>query len=135
MTSVKAPRPKMLESISGKYVTGCGNLYVTVSFTGDGKPFEVFGILGKAGGCTKCIVEAVTRSITLGLRHGIDIGEFIMQLRGLSCPHPQWDNGVIRKSCIDALSTAMADIIKLQGGKDVTGKDTEERPVDSIEND
>jgi ribonucleoside-diphosphate reductase alpha chain len=62
-----------------------GDLYVTVNEDEQGKPFEVFATLGKAGGAAMADVEAIGRLISLALRSGIPIAEVIQQMRGISC--------------------------------------------------
>jgi len=81
-------RPVELEGKTARVKTGsCGNLYITVNVN-DGKPYEVLARLGKAGGCATCQNEALTRSITLGLKNGIPVKEYVDELRGLQCPGP-----------------------------------------------
>ena len=81
-------------------------MYVTIT-EHDGKPFEIFGTLGKAGGCSKCYAEAVTRCITLGLRYGIPASEFIKQLENIACPSPTLEDGIRVLSCPDAIAKVM----------------------------
>ena len=110
---VKKPRPTILHGNTDKLKTGCGNLYLTVNKL-DGKPFELLPIIGKAGGCEKCQMEAITRCITLGLRYGITIDEYIRQLKGISCPKPAFNGGKEGKvlSCPDAIATILEGYIK-----------------------
>jgi ribonucleoside-diphosphate reductase alpha chain len=51
----------------------------------DGRPFEVFCTLGKAGGAANADAEAIGRLMSLGLRSGISIRQVKDQLRGISC--------------------------------------------------
>lgn len=81
------PRPAILLGKTKKVKTGCGSLYVTVNRNGKG-PVEVLARLGHSGGCSACQNEALTRSITLGLKHGVPASEFVRQLRGTQCPSP-----------------------------------------------
>lgn len=104
----KAKRPKQLEETTIRMMTGCGKMYVTIT-ENDGKPFEVFVALGKAGQCTKCYTEAITRCITLGLRCGIPASEFVEQLEGLACPNPMIEDGIKVLSCPDAVAKAMKE--------------------------
>jgi ribonucleoside-diphosphate reductase alpha chain len=62
-----------------------GDLYVTVNEDDQGRPFEVFATLGKAGGAAMADVEAIGRLISLSLRSGITLADVIAQLRGISC--------------------------------------------------
>lgn len=84
---MKKERPKVLEGRTIKVKTGCGSLYVTVN-TNEGHPIELFARLGKAGGCSNSQNEALTRAISLGLRHGVPIEEYVKELKGLQCPNP-----------------------------------------------
>jgi ribonucleoside-diphosphate reductase alpha chain len=62
-----------------------GDLYVTVNEDEDGRPFEVFATLGKAGGAAMADAEALGRLISLALRSGIPLADISKQLRGISC--------------------------------------------------
>ena len=88
--------------------TGHGNMYVTVNFDSDtGKPFEVFGNLGKAGGCDSAQLEATSRMVSMALRSGIEADVIVKQLRGITCC-PVWDDGVQVKSVTDALALVLS---------------------------
>ena len=99
-------RPRQMHGITERLRTGHGNMYVTVNYDGEGVPFEVFGNLGKAGGCDSAQLEAITRLTTLCLRSGIDPGEIFAQLNGITCC-PAWDEGTQIKSSPDALALAL----------------------------
>ena len=90
-------------------MTGCGNLYVTVN--SDGKPLEVFATLGKNGGCTKCQNEALTRAISVGLRYGVPIQEYIDELKGIQCYNANmWPEEHRTLSCPDAVARALEEL-------------------------
>ena len=100
-------RPQTISGITERVRTGHGNMYVTINFDEGGMPFEVFGNLGKAGGCDSAQLEAISRLVSLALRSGIDPKVVIEQLRGITCC-PAWDEGVLVRSGPDAVALAMA---------------------------
>ncbi len=83
----KKPRPQTTEGMTVRVNTGCGKLYVTLNSV-DGKLFEVFAALGKAGSCAKTVMEGISRMVTLALRHDVPVEEIVKQLKGLRCPEP-----------------------------------------------
>lgn len=105
-------RPKVLTGETIKVKTGCGNLYVTVNVNED-KPVEVFAALGKAGGCSNCQNEALTRAISLGLKHGVSVKEFVDELKTLQCPNPNMfpkEERVL--SCADGIAKVLESYVK-----------------------
>lgn len=103
-------RPKKLEGQTVKIATGCGSIYVTVNMH-EGKVFEVFAKLGKSGGCNACQLEALTRSISLGLRAGIELEEYYDHLKDLLCISPSVSEGERIKSCPDAIAQVIKNFI------------------------
>ncbi|MCK4979015.1 MAG: ribonucleotide-diphosphate reductase subunit alpha, partial [Candidatus Delongbacteria bacterium] len=85
-------RPDVMEGKTYKVNTGEGTMYVTVN-TDEGKPFEVFASIGKAGGNAAAMSEAISRMVSLSLRAGVDINIIEKQLIGISGPAPVWHNG------------------------------------------
>lgn len=63
--------------------TPWGSIYVTLNFDGDG-PFEVFITFGKSGSELNAMTEALARVISIGLRSGCRLEDFIATLKGLS---------------------------------------------------
>ncbi|MCF4152413.1 ribonucleoside-diphosphate reductase [Dethiosulfovibrio sp. F2B] len=66
-----------------KDVTPWGSMYVTINYDSD-DPFEVFASLGKSGSEMKSMTEALSRVISIGLRSGGRLEDFISTLRGIS---------------------------------------------------
>ncbi|MCX5702284.1 MAG: TSCPD domain-containing protein, partial [Candidatus Omnitrophica bacterium] len=87
-----------------KVSTGCGNLYVTINIDEEGRPFELFTQMGKAGGCAASQLEALGRLVSLGFRSGIEVKSIIEQLRNIRCPSPSWEKGQRIFSCADAIA-------------------------------
>jgi len=106
-------RPRQIHGITERVRTGHGNMYVTVNMDADGLPFEVFGTMGKAGGCDAALLEAVSRLVSLALRAGIEPSEVTRQLRGITCC-PAWDDGVLVGSGPDAVALVLDNIINGQ---------------------
>ena len=75
----------MLRGRTVKMNSPLGDLYVTINEDEQGRPFEVFCTLGKAGGAAMADAEAIGRLISLALRSGIPITALRDQLRGISC--------------------------------------------------
>ena len=112
-------RPRQIHGITERVRTGHGNMYVTVNMDADGLPFEVFGAMGKAGGCDAALLEAVSRLVSLALRAGIDPSEVTRQLRGITCC-PAWDDGVLVGSGPDAVALVLDNIISGQNSSNGT---------------
>jgi len=102
----KAKRPRVVRGIVVKVATGCGSAYVTLTYL-QGKLFECFMHLGKAGGCPIAEGEALLRSISTSLRYGVPVEEFVEQLQGISCPSHAWDQGKHVRSCPDAVAMVL----------------------------
>jgi ribonucleoside-diphosphate reductase alpha chain len=99
-------RPHVVQGYTDKVHTGHGNGYITVNQV-DGKPFEMFTNMGKAGGCDSAMTEAVSRLVSTMLRAGFDPDIIVDQLSGITCC-PQWDNGVLIKSVPDGMAHVLA---------------------------
>ncbi len=111
------PRPEVVQGQTRVMTTGCGKLYVTINFDEHG-PFEVFGNMGKAGGCAASQTEALARMISLALRSGIPPEHIIKQLKGISCHMPAWEPGGGKiLSCADAFAKALERAIGKEGGQ------------------
>ena len=107
-SEVLAPRkrPQSIKGVTERVRTGHGNMYVTINFDEADTPFELFGNLGKAGGCDSAQLEAISRLVSLALRSGIEPATVIEQLRGITCC-PAWDEGTLVRSGPDAVALAL----------------------------
>jgi ribonucleoside-diphosphate reductase alpha chain len=99
-------RPEAAYGVTRKVITGCGSLYVTLN-SKDGKLFEVFTSLGKSGGCAAAQCEAIGRMVSLALRGGIEVGEIVKHLVGISCHAPAGFGPNKILSCSDAVAKAL----------------------------
>ena len=105
-THTSRDRPRQIQGITERVRTGHGNMYITINFDENQQPFEVFGTLGKAGGCDSAQLEAISRLVSLALRSGISPEEVIAQLKGITCC-PAWDDGTLVRSGPDAVALAL----------------------------
>ncbi len=103
------PRPDVTYGTTKKLKTGCGNLYVTINYDENGKPFELFSTMGKAGGCAASQSEAISRLISFTLRSGANLKEVIKQLKGITCHSIAWSKGGKILSCADAIANALEE--------------------------
>ena len=96
-----------------KDTTPWGSIYVTLNFDGS-KPFEVFITLGKSGSELKAMTEALSRVISIGLRSGCGLEDFIDTLKGLSGKE-YWmldsDENYITRSLPDAIALLLEKLI------------------------
>lgn len=99
-------RPQDMTGVTERIRTGHGTMYITINVDEEGKPFEVFTALGKAGGCDSAQLEAISRLVSLALRSGVDVKKVIEQIRGITCC-PAWDSGVLVRSAPDAVAMAL----------------------------
>ena len=106
----KHKRPAVLSGRTHRYKTGCGNIYITFNRRPcDGKIWEVFMKLGKAGGCSSSTNEMVGRILTRLARcpGGPDWSKVMLDLRGNLCHQPEHSNGEVVSSCSDAIGRAL----------------------------
>jgi len=123
------PRPEVVQGQTRVMSTGCGKLYITINFDERG-PFEVFGNMGKAGGCAASQTEALARMISLALRSGIPPEHVIKQLIGISCHQPAWEPGGGKiLSCADAFGKALQRAVNAEAGQLRLGLEAGEKPV------
>ena len=104
-------RPKTLDGKTHKENVGCGSLYITVN-TLDGNVFEVFAEMGKSGGCVNSFNEALARTISIGLRAGVDLREYWHTLQNIGCHAPTWSEGDKICSCPDAIAKVLKLYLK-----------------------
>lgn len=112
------PRPQVVTGTTTKITTGCGNLYITINQDEEGRPFEVFMQMGKAGGCAASQLEAIGRLVSLALRSGVDFKSVIDQLRSIRCPSPSWSEEGRIFSCADAIARVIESNISKKRGPD-----------------
>jgi ribonucleoside-diphosphate reductase alpha chain len=101
------PRGEVAFGATKKIKTGCGNLYVTINEDEEGRPFEIFTQIGKAGGCVASQCEAMGRMTSLALRSGVEPETIVRQMRGISCHLPVGYGSGKVASCADAMAQAM----------------------------
>jgi ribonucleoside-diphosphate reductase alpha chain len=80
----KRSRPDKLRGTTIRKETPLGTMFVNITEDEKGQPFEVFVMLGKAGGSAMADAEAMGRMISLALRSGIPMAQIHRQLRGIS---------------------------------------------------
>ncbi len=99
-------RPPIVSGTTQKIKTGYGGMYVTINEDDEGL-FEVFTQMGKSGGFTRSLTEAISRLTSLSLRSGVSEKEVIRQLDGIRSPKISWDNGEKVLSIPDGIAKAM----------------------------
>ena len=107
------PRPRR-DIMLGKTIemhTGCGKMYVTINQDEEGKIFEIFTHIGKAGGCAQSQSEAIGRLISLALRSGSNPETIIHQLKSISCHMKNGYGPNTVSSCADAVAKALEKAI------------------------
>lgn len=82
-TLTMKPRPDVLPGTTYRVPTPVGTLYATVTLE-DGKPFEIFLTIGKAGADVAADAEGMGRLISLLLRHGVPVDQVIDQLKDIA---------------------------------------------------
>ena len=94
--------------------TPWGSLYVTLNFDGK-EPFEIFISIGKSGSELKAMTEALSRVISIGLRSGCKLEDFIDTLKGLSGKE-YWMLGIdderVARSLPDAIAVLMDKLLE-----------------------
>ena len=119
-------RPKVLSGVTERVRTAHGNLFVTINYNEEGKPFEVFASLGKAGSTESAQLEAITRLTTMSLRAGVEPSQIIQHLQGIT-DEPIWDKGSLVRSTPDAVAQVLIRHLLKNNSIDVnTSSDVEQ---------
>ncbi|MBQ7592882.1 MAG: adenosylcobalamin-dependent ribonucleoside-diphosphate reductase [Synergistaceae bacterium] len=117
----KSPRVKERPGlvVFGKTIkdtTPWGSIYITLNFDGK-EPFEIFINVGKSGSELKAMTEALSRVISIGLRSGCRLEDFIDTLQGLSGKE-YWmlncDDDHVARSLPDAIALLLNKLINRQ---------------------
>ena len=74
---------RSLPSRTEKIHSELGSLYLAVTVDENGRPFEVFGWIGKTGTFGHGMTELACRLLSLHLRRGTPLEEVIEQCRGI----------------------------------------------------
>lgn len=124
--------PDAVKAIRYRAKTGCGSIYVLVSYDDQFNPVETFIEMGKSGGCAFTWSNALGRVISVALRAGIQTEEIIKQLKNVRCYNPL--SRVVNKkeevaSCVDAIANVLRDHMgkKVNGNAVIPIKDRETR--------
>ena len=108
-------RPKTLSGHTTSIRTALGNLFVTVN-TADGKPFELFAQIGKAGSDVVAFTEAIARLISLALRCGVSVDEIVTQLEGIGGARSVGFGPNRIMSVPDAIGQAIRNLAQAESG-------------------
>jgi ribonucleoside-diphosphate reductase alpha chain len=104
---VPRQRPSQVRGVTERVRTSHGNMYITINFDENGKPFEVFTALGKAGSSDSAQLEGISRLVSMALRAGVETESIISQLRGIT-DEPVWSEGTLVRSAPDAVALALS---------------------------
>lgn len=96
-------RPEVIYGFTQKVQTGLGTLYLTVNEV-NGRPFEVFAIIGRSGRSITAKAEAIGRLVSLALRSGIAVRDVVRQLKGIGGEHPVFKKKGLLLSIPDAVA-------------------------------
>lgn len=99
-------RPQIISGTTQKIETGYGGMYVTINEDDEGL-FEIFTQMGKSGGFTHSLTEAISRLSSLALRSDVDPHELQDQLEGIRSPRVAWDNSEQVLSIPDGIAKAL----------------------------
>jgi len=96
-------RPDVVYGFTQKVKTGFGDLYLTINEM-DGKPFEVFAVIGKSGQSRMAKAEAIGRLVSLLFRSGIGVRPVVAQLEGIGGEYSVFTKKRLLKSIPDAMA-------------------------------
>ncbi len=102
-TAISVGRPRQLRGFTSKLNTGQGSLYVTINTDENNSPVEVFANIGKSGGDTAALSEAIGRLISIALQKGVKVEEISQTLMGITGSKPVWNEGNLVKSVPDGI--------------------------------
>jgi len=105
---------KVLTARRERIKTGYGNMYVNIGFDDEGRPIETICNIGKSGGFTNSMVEAIGKLSSLALQAGVPAEEVVEKLDGISSPDIAFDDGEQIASLPDGIATALQRAIEAE---------------------
>ena len=114
-------RPRTLTGFTTKLNTGQGSLYVTVNKDDKNRAMEVFANIGKSGGDTAALSEAIGRLISIALKKGVPVQELADTLIGITGSRPVWNDGALVKSVPDGIGQILMNEYKNQSNSEAAG--------------
>ena len=115
---VERERPSVISGITERVRTAHGNMFVTINYDENGRPFEVFAALGKAGSTESAQLEAISRLVSMALRAGVDPNQVVNHLRGIT-DEPVWDAGRLVRSAPDAVALVLSRHLQREGAPSI----------------
>ena len=100
---IKKGRSSKLPGFTSKLNTGQGSLYVTINTNETYSPVEVFANIGKSGGDTAALSEAIGRLISIALQNNVKVDDISNTLMGITGSRPVWNEGTLIKSVPDGI--------------------------------
>jgi len=82
-------RPKRMPSTSYQLDTGNGDIIVDVA-THENRVMQIIMNMGKSGQILNTLLEALGRSMSIGLQHGVPLAAFVKTLEGINSDRPVW---------------------------------------------
>jgi len=120
----KNTRSEVTHGTNRKIPCGCGNLMIFVGEGDHGSIEEVTARLGKGGGCSSAVNEAIARVSSIAIQHGCDPAYIAKQLSGIRCHLTAFhrskytgDKPRTITSCPDAISVAISEHLLNGSGK------------------
>lgn len=125
----KKETPNVADSIYVNQKCHAGTIHVQVVHE-KGNPIAVFAQLGKGGEDVHSFLEALGRSISMGLQNGVPIDYYIKQFRGITTSKATFTKDGKVVSIPDALSFALSKAMKYIDGEYLQeDEDFEEEPI------
>jgi len=117
-------RSEVTYGTNRKVPTGCGNLMLYTGGETDHDLQDITARLGKGGGCSSAMNEAIARLASVAVQHGVSPELIIKQLSGIRCHLSAMyrskytgDKPRIITSCPDAISVAIQEYLLNGSGK------------------
>ncbi len=126
-------RPCTLRGFTSKLNTGQGSLYVTVNTSNQGKPVEVFANIGKSGGDTAALAEAIGRLISIAMQKNVSVEDVAKTLIGISGSRPIWNNGRLVRSVPDGIGQILLSEFGTSPAPHQEGDETHYAAVEALQ--
>jgi len=132
-STISELRPRVLHGCTTKLNTGQGSLYVTINSDEQNRPVEVFANIGKSGGDTAALSEAIGRLISIALQKDVKVEELSQTLIGITGSRPIWNQGKLIKSVPDGIGQILLSEFGIDVGEEHASAVDHSKKSQSIE--